>query len=117
MLDPNKPLTHWLGADYEMAMDEITLMVEMLNQIAVNLQRPVVCINDFITRGFVGKIDEVIGKDDWSKANGLVSVSDHNAILQFPPTTFHICSNILRPTQSTGGFWKRQRPWAMSVRY
>jgi hypothetical protein len=67
--------THWVPPLYELRLEEVDRLVDMLNQLAVTLGRPYICVPEYRVPGFVALVKKVVGDKDWSELPADVSVS------------------------------------------
>lgn len=67
-------LDRWLDPGYEMRVEEVMMLTDMLNQLSCNLHRPFVAIVDWATKGFTKSIKEAVGRRRWSSLTNPVSV-------------------------------------------
>jgi hypothetical protein len=66
--------THWMPPLYELRLEEVDRLVGMLNQLAVTLRRPYICVPEYRVSGFVALIKKAVGGSDWTKLPTDVSV-------------------------------------------
>ena len=72
---------HWVPPMYALRLEEVDRLVGMLNQMAITLGRPYICIPEYRVPSFVALIKKAVG-DDWAKLPADTSVSGMLMIIQ-----------------------------------